>query len=141
MQYARNTDVLRCLEIYLRIWQNEKVNCTWNKNKTTYSTAYRNIQDKTLHVSKPVHFNRGNSMMENDYVWIWLIWGPFIFLKFGHMDWLFGGLKGFQSDSSIIGLPLIWWAMVSYCQIEPNKLLLALMKGFCRKLKENSNKV
>ena len=54
-------------------------------------------------------------MMENEYVWIWLIWGPFNinfdyflpFLKFGHMDWLFAGLKGFQSDSSITGLPLI----------------------------------
>ena len=24
-----------------------------------------------------------------------------------HMDWLFGWLKGFQSDSSIFGLPLV----------------------------------
>ncbi len=69
---------------------------------------------------------RGNSMMESEYVWIWLIWGPsniwlfftiygmmttcditFMDPTFGHMDWLFGGLTGFQSDSSIIGLPLL----------------------------------
>ena len=24
-----------------------------------------------------VCFNRGDSMMENEYMWIWLIWGPF----------------------------------------------------------------
>ena len=29
------------------------------------------------------------------------------FLKIGHLDWFSGGLKGYQSDSSIFELPLV----------------------------------
>ncbi len=80
-------------------WEWETWIFHWRKKRKTHLP---------VNECQPMPYNKRQICYYNRLMMICIGWPvQSIFLKFGHIDWLFCELKGFQSDSSIIGLPLL----------------------------------